>query len=308
MRASIFYHAFLMRNRFENFYFSIKRFLALPAWILYRSASAKQEQLTFEDLLDLNKRYATTPKPSDKAVWAHQAKWANRALEIAQLLNLQNVFEVGCGYGQATMLLSEAGLDVTTCDIVDILSEDVRKTDLKVSLADVCNGLPYADQSFELGFSINAVEHFNNPEKAIEEMIRVTKPGGYIYLTFDPLYYSAWGLHASRRLGMPYPQILFSETTIQRFVNEKKEEILPTYSEGSDTSKIGPPLNRYTVDAYRQIFNNNGNQIQMIFYTERTDIAGVNMIRRYPNLFKGYAPSFEDLIISGIKLLARRIR
>jgi ubiquinone/menaquinone biosynthesis C-methylase UbiE len=45
--------------------------------------------------------------------------------------------------------------------------------------------LTYADNSFDLVYSISVLEHiYDGFLKAVEEMIRVVKPGGYIYISF----------------------------------------------------------------------------------------------------------------------------
>ncbi len=115
--------------------------------------------------------------------------------------------------------------------------------------------MPYDESSFDLIFSINSFEHFEQPALALNEIIRVLQPDGLLFLAFSPLYYSPWGLHASRRLGMPYPQLLFSAPTIQQFVEFNKDAIAGTYSDFADRSKIGPYLNGYSLEQYRQIFN-----------------------------------------------------
>lgn len=42
--------------------------------------------------------------------------------------------------------------------------------------------LTYPDDSFEIVTCINALDHTKNPRAAIEEMIRICKPGGFIYI------------------------------------------------------------------------------------------------------------------------------
>jgi SAM-dependent methyltransferase len=54
--------------------------------------------------------------------------------------------------------------------------------------------LPVADASADICFSSNVLEHVSDPAGLIEEMIRVTKPGGVIYLSFTN-WYSPWGGH-----------------------------------------------------------------------------------------------------------------
>jgi SAM-dependent methyltransferase len=54
--------------------------------------------------------------------------------------------------------------------------------------------LPVSDGGADICFSSNVLEHVPDPGGLIEEMIRVTKPGGLIYLSFTN-WYSPWGGH-----------------------------------------------------------------------------------------------------------------
>ncbi len=54
--------------------------------------------------------------------------------------------------------------------------------------------LPVRDGAADLVFSSNVLEHVADPIRLIEEMIRVTRPGGLVYLAFTN-WYSPWGGH-----------------------------------------------------------------------------------------------------------------
>jgi SAM-dependent methyltransferase len=54
--------------------------------------------------------------------------------------------------------------------------------------------LPVADGSADVCFSSNVLEHVFDPSGLIDEMVRATKPGGVIYLSFTN-WYSPWGGH-----------------------------------------------------------------------------------------------------------------
>ena len=54
--------------------------------------------------------------------------------------------------------------------------------------------LPVADGGVDVCFSSNVLEHVADPAAMLAEMIRVTRPGGVIYLAFTN-WYSPWGGH-----------------------------------------------------------------------------------------------------------------
>jgi SAM-dependent methyltransferase len=54
--------------------------------------------------------------------------------------------------------------------------------------------LPVRDGDADVVFSSNVLEHVPDPMGLIEEMIRVTRPGGLIYLSYTN-WYSPWGGH-----------------------------------------------------------------------------------------------------------------
>jgi SAM-dependent methyltransferase len=54
--------------------------------------------------------------------------------------------------------------------------------------------LPVGDGKADVVFSSNVLEHVPDPMGLIEEMIRVTRPGGLVYLSYTN-WYSPWGGH-----------------------------------------------------------------------------------------------------------------
>jgi SAM-dependent methyltransferase len=54
--------------------------------------------------------------------------------------------------------------------------------------------LPVRDGCADVSFSSNVLEHVQDPVGLIDEMVRTTRPGGLIYLSFTN-WYSPWGGH-----------------------------------------------------------------------------------------------------------------
>jgi len=89
-------------------------------------------------------------------------------------LRAKRVLEVGAGSG----LLQDAVADYTGLDISPTARRYFHKPFVEASATD----MPFPDGTFDALWSIWVLEHIPNPEKALSEMRRVVKPGGYIYL------------------------------------------------------------------------------------------------------------------------------
>jgi SAM-dependent methyltransferase len=96
--------------------------------------------------------------------------------------------------------------------------------------------LPVADGSADACFSSNVLEHVADPIGLIDEMIRVTRPGGVIYLSYTN-WYSPWGGHE-----MSPWHLLGADYAARRFVRRYGRE--PKHHVGANLYRvhIGPVL------------------------------------------------------------------
>ena len=60
----------------------------------------------------------------------------------------------------------------------------------------------YADNTFDLIISVSAFEHISGLERALVEMHRILKPGGYLFSHFGPIWSTSYGHHLSTRHGL----------------------------------------------------------------------------------------------------------
>lgn len=54
--------------------------------------------------------------------------------------------------------------------------------------------LPFADRSVDVCYSSNVLEHVSRPWTMAEEMVRVTKPGGLVFISYTT-WFGPWGGH-----------------------------------------------------------------------------------------------------------------
>ena len=115
----------------------------------------------------------------------------------------KTVLDVGCGLGFFSERLAERGADVASCDIGPDLVERTRKR-----VGCQCEGVDalklsdhYGEARFDIVVSSECIEHTRDPAKAITEMAKVLKPGGYLSIsTPNLIWYPAVWLATKLRL------------------------------------------------------------------------------------------------------------
>lgn len=118
--------------------------------------------------------------------------WEFPAVTAAILDNSKagdKVLESGSGITQVPFWLTDAGLDVTGIDLDANLGARWDKVKIRSGKATFKPGdmlkIPFDNNVFDSAFSISAIEHTGNAPVAVEEMVRVVKPGGVIAFTMD---------------------------------------------------------------------------------------------------------------------------
>jgi SAM-dependent methyltransferase len=110
---------------------------------------------------------------------------------------LQNsrVVDVGGGAGYFASAFRERGAE---CLLVEPDPAELYSRGDPGSSSVIGDGywLPLADASVDVCFSCNVLEHVRDPAGLIDEMIRVTRPGGLVYLSYT-VWLSPWGGHES---------------------------------------------------------------------------------------------------------------
>ena len=86
--------------------------------------------------------------------------------------------------------LANNGMHIQGADINAIFSQDWKDANesvigsLSFKVSDALN-LPFKNEKFDISFCLSSIEQINDPLKAVEEMIRVTKRNGLIVFTMD---------------------------------------------------------------------------------------------------------------------------
>lgn len=103
------------------------------------------------------------------------------------------IFDAGCGPGHFMELLREHGELVGTDYAHERILFARREGYLETAQADL-RSIPFQDASFDLITTIDTIEHIREDRAALQELLRVLKPGGVLALTV-PAFMLLWGSH-----------------------------------------------------------------------------------------------------------------
>ncbi|TWP37132.1 class I SAM-dependent methyltransferase [Leekyejoonella antrihumi] len=99
------------------------------------------------------------------------------------------VLDVGAGPAEFARAFGDVGARYVPLD-KDPAVPSVRRGGLVAE----AERLPLADRSVDVVFSSNLLEHVAEPEEVADEMVRVVRPGGLVFLSYTN-WLSPWGGH-----------------------------------------------------------------------------------------------------------------
>lgn len=143
--------------------------------------------------------------------------FSNNELSTSESNQTKIFVDIGCGKGVDVFLLRNLfkdrglsyefwGLDGNPTDIeICNLKKDYYKVDnIKFILSDITETLPIKDNSVDILYCSEVIEHIMNPEAFLREIKRVVKPKGYFILTTpnEPNYFQKayWVPNRDRRI------------------------------------------------------------------------------------------------------------
>lgn len=95
------------------------------------------------------------------------------------------LLDVAIGDGVYTSWLPQdwsiVGIDISTVQLANCRRNN-RERDLRLALGEA-EVLPFGDRQFDAVLSIGGFNHFNDPEAALREMVRVVRPGSTIVVS-----------------------------------------------------------------------------------------------------------------------------
>jgi SAM-dependent methyltransferase len=105
----------------------------------------------------------------------------------------RRIVDIGGGPGYFAQAFRRAGAESV---FVEPFEDEMGDRGKALGYGIIGDGLnlPFADDTFDVSHSSNVIEHVTDPHRFIDEMVRVVRPGGVIFLAFTN-WFSPFGGH-----------------------------------------------------------------------------------------------------------------
>src|SRR6476469_403109 len=123
----------------------------------------------------------------------------------------RSVLDFGCGFGDEVIEIASHGA-------AHAVGLDIDKAYLEVARTKVnnlpCKFVSQTNEKFDVIFSIDAFEHYNDPDGVLRQMANLLKPDGKVIISFGPTWYHPLGGHLFSIF--PWCHLVFSEQALIR--------------------------------------------------------------------------------------------
>ena len=98
-------------------------------------------------------------------------------------LEHRRMLVAGAGEGALENALLAKGIDASRITSVDINPAQFKVRRLNCLYCDLNETMPFDDESFDVCFAVEVIEHLNHPQKFIDEIHRILVPEGLLFLS-----------------------------------------------------------------------------------------------------------------------------
>ncbi|MBQ7820769.1 MAG: class I SAM-dependent methyltransferase, partial [Clostridia bacterium] len=196
------------------------------------------------------------------------------------MLKGKHILDVGAGAcGKSVYYLTRGAAHVSAIDVIAEYKDEAEELAERFGVRgrfDYTTGdaadMPFDNNTFDAVIMNDAMEHVQKPERVLDEIYRVLKPSGRLYINFPP-YLHPYGAHLTDTIAIPWVHLFCKEETL---INAYKSLVsaLPDrdarisfrISKNTDGKEYFSYINKMTVKRFNTICK--GTKLKRVYYRE----------------------------------------
>jgi SAM-dependent methyltransferase len=191
---------------------------------------------------------AVEPRSRLRSIWSD---------DILRLLRGKTVLDFGCGEGSEAIEMAQEGANhVIGLDIREDVLNIARQRAKAAGVGERCEFSTSASRPVDIVISIDAFEHFADPEATLQSMEGLLKPCGEVVICFGPTWYHPLGGHLFS--VFPWAHLVFSEKALLRWRSDFRSDGATRFSE------VAGGLNQITISRFKRIVRRSGFQFRSL--------------------------------------------
>jgi ubiquinone/menaquinone biosynthesis C-methylase UbiE len=113
--------------------------------------------------------------------------------------------------------------------------------------------LPFEEGAFEAVYAWSVFEHVSDLNQVLQELYRVLKAGGILFIQIEPLYYSPFGSHLQRLIPEPWAHLKLPEEVLLQQVMAAEDQIASIEKDLAYQSLEFETYKQFLINEYRQL-------------------------------------------------------
>lgn len=160
------------------------------------------------------------------------------------------VIDYGCGHGREAIELAQHGarkvIGIDTWDkALQLARANAAEAGLSPAVCEFTDAVNGVSEQADVIFSLDAFEHYNEPEAILKHMRTLLKPGGRVFICFGPPWLHPYGGHLFSIF--PWSHIVFTEKAQIRWRADFKTDGATRFNE------VAGGLNQMTIGQFKRL-------------------------------------------------------
>jgi SAM-dependent methyltransferase len=158
----------------------------------------------------------------------------------------KTVLDFGCGTGEQSIEIAQHGAErVIGLDIRESVLTEARRAASEAGVDEICEFTTTATEKADIVLSMDAFEHFDDPDGVLRAIRNLLKDDGFLMLEFGATWYHPLGGHLFS--VFPWAHLIFTEKALIRWRSDFKTDGATRFSE------VEGGLNQMTIGRFEQI-------------------------------------------------------